>query len=1049
MIARYVSARGLMNRLGPIAFALCCALLSAKSLGAQNLVDFAREVRPILSDRCFICHGPDAAKREAGLRLDQRPGALQQLASGHTPIVPGKPDQSELLRRLTAHDAEQRMPPADSKLTVSADEIRVLRQWISEGAAYTVHWSFMPVPEKVALPKVREKQWASNELDLFVLAKMEEQGMAPSPPALAEAYLRRLSLVLNGLPPTKAQIEQFVMDGDATRAVDEMLQSTRYGERMASDWLDVARYADTYGYQNDVERPVWPWRDWVVRSFNENLSYADFAMWQIAGDLLPDATLDQQMATAFQRLHRQTNEGGSIEEEMRLEYVADRTETFSTAFLGMTIGCARCHDHKFDPVTQREYYELSAFFDNIDESGLYSHFTRATPTPALSLATDAQSKAEVVAASKVRELEGRLSSLRLERFSAFQTWLEQSSEDDAWLPVGVGRFQFESMESGVVANEANKAKPGKVGDSPQLVSGFGAGKAIQFDGEDWAKFPGVADFDRHQPFSMAFWLRIPEAYDRAVVLHRSMAWTDAGSRGYELLIEDGELSFALVHFWPGNAIRVRTHDSFPIDQWAHVGLTYDGSSRASGMKVYVNGHAMPVDVVRDQLTRTIRGGGADALTLAQRFRDRGLKGGSIDDLRVFDVELTSYEVESLVQKEMPPPSKAEGIAIYLRDIDESYRAQAAELVVARRALGKQRDLQTEIMVMRDMATQRATYVRPRGSYLMKGDRVDPGTPACLPPLSKTPRNRLALAQWLLDPAHPLTARVAVNRIWQMYFGTGLVASAEDFGSQGSSPTHPKLLDWLARMFMDSGWDMKALHRLIATSATFRQSSSVSPKIRDMDPENRLLARGPRFQLPAEVLRDQVLWASGLLVEKVGGPPVRPYQPPGLWQEKSGAVYHPTKGEGLYRRSLYTYWKRTSPPPAMMLLDASKRDVCVMRRQSTTTPLQALLMLNDPQYVEAARVWAERVTTAGGDDLKRLGAVFSRLTSRAADAQELAILNAALVEQRELYGADIERAKQTAAIGDREPVADIDVVEVAAWTIVISMLMNFDEVVRQR
>ena len=1049
MIARHVSAPGVMNRLGSIAFVLCCAVLSAKSIGAQSRVSFARDVRPILSDRCFACHGPDAAKREAGLRLDERPGALQQLPSGRTAIVPGKPDQSELLRRLTAHDAEQRMPPAASKLTVSADEVRVLRQWISEGAAYTVHWSFMPVPKKVALPQIRQQQWASNELDVFVLAKMEAQGMAPSPPAPAEVYLRRVSLVLNGLPPTKAQIDQLVADGDVTGAVDDLLQSTRYGERMASDWLDVARYADTFGYQNDVERAVWPWRDWVVRSFNENLSYADFATWQIAGDLLPDAARDQQLATAFQRLHRQTNEGGSVEEEMRLEYVADRTETFSTAFLGMTIGCARCHDHKFDPVTQREYYELSAFFDNIDESGLYSHFTRATPTPALSLTTDAQSKAETDAASKVRELEDRVSSLRLENSSAFNAWLQQASHDDGLLAVGVGRFHFEAMEGGVLINEADKAKPGKVGDSPQLVSGIGSGKAIQFDGEDWAKFHGVADFDRHQPFSMAFWLRVPEAYDRAVVLHRSMAWTDAGSRGYELLIEDGELSFALVHFWPGNAIRVRTKDPFPVDQWAHVGLTYDGSSRASGMKVYVNGRAMPVDVVRDQLTRTIRGGGADALTLAQRFRDRGLKGGAIDDLRVFDVELTSYEVESLVENEMPPPSMAQGIAIYLRDIDEPYRAQAAELVRARRALGKQRDLQSEIMVMRDMATQRATYVRPRGSYLMKGDRVDPGTPACLPPLSKMPSNRLALARWLLDPAHPLTARVAVNRIWQMYFGTGLVASAEDFGSQGSSPTHPELLDWLARSFMNSGWDMKALHRLIATSATFRQSSSVSPKVRDEDPENRFLARGPRFQLPAEVLRDQVLWASGLLVEKLGGPPVRPYQPPGLWQEKSGAVYHPTKGEGLYRRSLYTYWKRTSPPPAMMLLDASKRDVCVMRRQSTTTPLQALLMLNDPQYVEAARVWAERVTVAGGDDLERLAAIFSRLTSRAAVAQELAILEAALVEQRELYGADVERAKQTASIGDRKPAADLDVVEVAAWTMVISMLMNFDEVVRQR
>ena len=1024
----------------------------AQDRDGANPIDFARDVRPILSDRCFVCHGPDAAKREAGLRLDLRDAALQQLPSGRFAIVPGQPDQSELLRRLTAHDVDERMPPAASKLSVTAAEVAVLRRWIAAGAAYTMHWSFVPLPDRVALPEVEHPEWVANGIDAFVLARLAREGLTPSEPASDAEYARRVSLVLTGLPPSQQQVERFAADHDCERLVAELLQSPRYGERMASEWLDIARYADTFGYQNDVERPVWPWRDWVVKVFNDNLPYDRFVTWQIAGDMLPGATREQQLATAFQRLHRQTNEGGSVEEEMRLEYVADRTETFATAFLGMTVGCARCHDHKFDPVTQREYYALSAFFDNIDESGLYSHFTNATPTPALSLPTAQQVVAEAAAVAEVQRLEADLQDYgqhysnqgMLALFDcAVWSWFGDKTPVDR-----TGSFAFEALSDGRIENAAMAAKPGSVADGPVLVAGH-VGKALQFDGENRAKFPGVADFNRHQPFSLAFWLKVPEAYERAVVLHRSMAWTDAGSRGYELLIEDGELSFALVHFWPGNAIRIRANEQLPLDRWTHVTLTYDGSSRAAGMNLYVDGAVAETRVIRDALTRTIQGGGADALTLAQRFRDRGLKGGAIDELQVFQRELVRSEAASLARRGVAA-SEVEAVQFYFRAYHAEYRQRLAALQEARTALGKIRDAEAEIMVMREMAERRPTYVRPRGSYLAVGDQVTPDTPACLPPLPRYGRkDRRSLARWLVAPDHPLTARVAVNRIWQMYFGTGLVGTAEDFGSQGTLPSHPELLDWLARTLVASGWDVKALHRLIATSATFRQSSTPSAKLREVDPENRLLARGPRYQLPAEVLRDQALWASGMLVERLGGPPVFPYQPAGLWQEKSGQVYHRAKDDGLYRRSLYTYWKRTSPPPAMMLLDASKRDVCVMRRQSTSTPLQALLMLNDPQYVEAARVWAEQIVAAGGDDDESLASVFRRLTSRAPVARELAILRTALHEQRAAYSEDAARAQQTATIGDRASAANLDVVEVAAWTMVISMLMNFDEVVRQR
>jgi len=1023
------------------------ASMLGASLTAQAPIEFARDVRPILSDRCFACHGPDAAKREAGLRLDLRDAAIKKLASGHAAIVPGDSSQSELVRRLTVHDLDQRMPPAASKLSVSPSEVEVLRRWIDEGAAYTLHWSFEPLPAVIQLPKVRQSNWVQNGIDAFVLARLEREGIAPSPPSSPAAYLRRVSLAINGLPPSFEQLDSFIADGDVIRAVDELLHSNRYGERMASEWLDIARYADTFGYQSDVERPVWPWRDWVIESFNANLPYDEFATWQIAGDLLPDATREQQLATAFQRLHRQTNEGGSVEAEMRLEYVADRTETFATAFLGLTVGCARCHDHKFDPVTQREYYELSAFFDNIDESGLYSHFTRATPTPALSLVTDQQSTEEAEAAAKVAELEIELeqyaSTSRAEALlaaAAHREGADRNSEHGH-----AGTFAFESLTKGVLVNATDAALPGRIGESPTLVDGV-VGKAIQFKGENWAKFPKVGDFDRHQPFSLAFWLRVPEQYDRSVVMHRSKSWTDAGSRGYELLIEDGELSFALVHFWPGNAIRIRANQKLVSDTWTHVTLVYDGSSRADGMTMFVDGEVAETRVIRDCLTRTIQGGGADALTLAERFRDKGFKGGAIDELLVYRRELTRGEAARLSGRGAAA-TQDEELQFYYRAVHPGYRQKLEALRLARLRLGRARDGQAEIMVMREMETRRATYVRPRGSYLAQGERVDRKTPAFLP--QSEAKDRLALARWLTDPAHPLAARVAVNRIWQMHFGAGLVGTSEDFGSQGTPPSHPKLLDWLARWFIDSGWDMKALHRLIATSATYAQSSSAATELRERDPENRLLGRGPRYQLSAEVLRDQALWASGLLVERIGGRPVKPYQPPGLWQEKSGSVYHRAKGEGLYRRSLYTYWKRTSPPPAMMLLDASQRDVCVMRRQSTSTPLQALLMLNDPQFVEPARVWAERLVAAPGNDQEQLAAVFRRLTSRAATAAELKILMVALQEQRQSYRRDPDRAQQTATIGDHKPAVDVDVVDVAAWTMVISMLMNFDEVVRMR
>ncbi|MFK7741804.1 MAG: DUF1553 domain-containing protein [Planctomycetota bacterium] len=893
--------------------------------------------------------------------------------------------------------------------------------------------------------------WCRNGIDRFVRARLAAAGIEPAAAAAPELWLRRASLTLTGLPARiferatfRDQLAEEPSDAAYHAAVGRLFELPGYAEHQTAEWLDVARYADTYGYQSDVARAVWPWRDWVLDAYARNLPFDRFVTEQIAGDLLPGATQRQRLATAFQRLHRMTNEGGSVEEEMRIEYVADRTETFATAFLGMTMGCARCHDHKFDPISAKDYYALSSFFDDIDESGLYSHFTRSIPTPSLALRKPGQKARESDWVQKLaaaeRELDDRLRQPARDAVEAFRERMPELAVRPA-----AAAYSFDESSGAVVLENRGGAR-GRFSGQPERIEGV-AGGAIRFGGDDGVLLPDAGHFDRHQPFSFAMWLRVPKPFERAVVLKRSRAWTDAGSQGYEVLLEDGAASFALVHFWPGDAIRVRTSQPLPIAQWLHLAVTYDGSSRARGMAIFVDGQRARVDVIRDRLRREITGGGPGDLTLGQRFRDRGLAGGDIDELHVFDRELVGWEVAQLAGRDVALES-ADVRKLYCHTVDETYRGKLAQLEALRRQLGKLRDSTPAIAVMQEVSKPRTTYLRLRGAYDRPGAAVEPDTPSCLPPLAAEKPSRLALAKWLLEPNHPLTARVAVNRIWQMHFGRGLVATSEDFGTQGARPSHPQLLDWLARSFVDSGWDVQALHRLIVTSATFRQSSHASPELRAKDPNNELLGRGPRYQLAAETLRDQVLWASGLLVDKVGGPPVRPYQPKGLWKEKSSSVYRPSKGDGLYRRSLYTFWKRTSPPPAMMLLGASKRDVCAMRRIRTTTPLQALLMLNDPQFVEAARVCAEQLVRQGHRE--QAGAVaIQQMLGREARAAEAELLADAFRTHREVFAAAPERARKLLGVGQRPPSEGLDAVDVAAVTLVVQTVWNLDEVVRLR
>ncbi|WP_240907201.1 DUF1553 domain-containing protein [Paludisphaera rhizosphaerae] len=1048
---------------------VCCVLPAVSSaLAAEGpqpaaRVDFDRQVRAILSDKCFHCHGPDPKNRKAGLRLDTREGALAETKSGIRAVVPGNLEESELLARIASEDDSERMPPRDSGRELAPGDVDVLRRWIEQGAEWKEHWAFIP-PERPATPNVARKAWPINPIDRFILNRLEGEGLAPSPEASRERLIRRLTFDLTGLPPTLAEIDAFLTDGapDAyERLVDRLLASPRFGERMAVDWLDVARYADTFGYQADVYRAVWPWRDWVVRAFNQNLPYDRFITWQLAGDLLPAPSRDMILATAFNRMHRQTNEGGSIEAEWRTEYVADRTITYGSAFLGLTLECARCHTHKYDPITQADFYSLFSFFNNIDESGLYSHFTNAVPTPTLWLAEAGQESALAAAKAGVEVTDANQIQMRLRRRDEFDEWLRKldRSRPPVYSPTGrIGDFSFDDLTDGKLANRADAGKPGKAVEGPSLVEGR-VGKALKLDGEDGATLP-MGNFDRYQPFSLALWIKSPDRKDRAVILRRSMAWTDAGSRGYQVLIEDGRLTASLVHFWPGNAIGIAAREQVPINQWTHVVLTYDGSSRASGLKLYIDGRPAEVEVVRDGLTRTITGGGADDLAVGHRFRDRGFKDGEVDELQVFDRALAPVEAAQihdgrtlldLLAADPSTLSQADQDSLrdyFFADVDAKNKAELAAVRDARMKQARIADAIAEIMVMREMPQPRESFVLRRGAYDAPGDPVTADTPHSLLPFPNgEPRNRLGLARWTTDPKNPLTARVTVNRWWQSLFGRGLVATPEDFGSQGRPPSHPELLDWLARELIDSGWDVKHVWRLMVESATYKQSSDASPELHARDPDNMLLARGPHERLTAEMARDNALAASGLLVGTIGGPPVKPFQPDGLWEEKSNLKYTRDVGAGSHRRSLYTYWKRTSPPPAMLTFDAANREVCAVKRQPTATPLQALVLLNDPQFVEAARALAERAFREGGETTRdRVGFLFRVLTGRRASPAEADLLDAMYREQYDEFAAGRAQADKLLAVGDAPRDASIPAAEAAAMTVVAQALLNYDETV---
>ena len=1077
-----------------IAIGVCGALLASGA--AADPPTYNADIRPILSENCFACHGPDSASREAGLRLDVAEQAVAELDSGLRAIVPGDASVSELLARVTSDDPDVVMPPPEAKLDrLAPADVDKLAAWIAAGASYEPHWTFVPPqPARAELP-------ASQAIDTVVTAGLASRGLSFQPQADKATLIRRVSFDLTGLPPTVAEVEAFLADThpDAyERLLDRLLASPRYGERMAADWLDLARYSDSYGFQVDRERPtMWPWRDWVIRSFNENLPWDDFTRWQLAGDLLPNATDEQRLATAFNRLHQHEAEGGSVEEEYRVAYVNDRVTTFGTTFLGLTLECCRCHDHKFDPVSQQEYYQLFAFFDDVDEAGLYSYFTQSTPTPKMPLLDDGMRTAFTTAEARVREAEAQLAAAEEQARQQFLATVVAGQElpealsrhASAVLPGELVHYTFDERRADGGFASLTDPLPASGADAENAASGDGDGEkaepppdraatspaentlvasrdgqAVRLTGDHAVATP-VGNFRRSHPFSVACWIKPAEAYDRAVVFHRSQAWTDAASRGYELLVDRGHLQWSLIHFWPGDAVSVRAAEPLPVDDWTHVCVTSDGSSTAAGLQIFINGRPAATEIIRDHLTREITGGGGDTIRIGERMRDHGFKGGDVDDFRVFDRGLAPLEVQETFApgacgQLLEAVSQGSASSVVLEEVamlqamavDASVAAARAAVEEARRARDDLAEKPPEVMVMREMDRPKVAYVLERGDYDKRGEPVSPGTPAVLPPFPETePRNRLGLARWLTDPDHPLLARVTVNRIWQSLFGIGLVPSSEDLGSQAKPAEYPQLLDELAWRFAhaaDEGglaWDLKQLIKQIMLSQTYRQQSLAEARTMADDPHNMWLARGPRHRLPAEMIRDNALAASGLLVERVGGPPVKTYDFPESFKPSA-----PGSGDDLYRRSLYTFWRRTGPAPVLEAFDVPNRVVCVAKRDTTNTPLHAFVLLNATQFVEASRVLAQETLLAhDGAALPALVESFRLLTSRPPDDEERAILASMHEAQLAWYTEHPEAAEELLGVGEQPRDESLAAADLAAATSVINALMNYDGCVVKR
>jgi mono/diheme cytochrome c family protein len=1027
----------------------------------REVPKYNRDVRPILSHNCFQCHGPDSAARKADLRLDRRDDAVTAGA-----IVPGDLEQSEMIRRLTSTDPEERMPPAGSHRELKPEEIDLLGRWVAAGAEYEPHWSLI-APVRPAPPAVADEAWVRTPIDRFVLAKLEAAGLKPAPEADRRTIARRLSLDLTGLPPDPAIVDEFVADQSADayeKLVDRLMTSPAWGEHRGRYWLDVARYADTHGIHFDNYREMWSYRDAVIAAFNRNQPFDQFTIEQLAGDLLPNPSLDQQVASGFNRCNITTNEGGAIAEEYLVLYARDRTETTSAVWLGLTTGCAVCHDHKFDPLTQKEFYSLSAFFNNTTQNAMDGNIKDTPPTVPVPQEADRprwEALPGEIAAARARADERR----QVAR-ADFDSWLTAQDmnavvalvpDQDLYLRAELDEKEGSAVEV-LVSGEVRQVPI----ESLSFETGHVAGQ-VSMVPPGSLSLADVGDFEKDQPFSCAAWVKVADPNQSGSLLARMD--NEHEYRGWDLWLENGQVASHLVHKWPDDALKTVSKSKLEANRWTHVLVTYDGSGSAEGVKIYFNGAAQPTDIVTNKLQSSIKT--EVPFKLGQRHSGQQVAGLALQDLRLYKRSLTPAEAihlaaatRALYLATKPAAERADAetqelFEWWLNTLDIPFQEVGASVakLEAEKAAIQQRG--TIAHVMHERGDQAMAFVLHRGDYDKRRDEVRPQTPSMLPPMSESlPRNRLGFAQWLLQPEHPLTARVSVNRFWQELYGTGLVRTSGDFGITGELPSHPELLDWLAVEFRESGWDMKKFYKLLVTSAAYRQSAAATPEKLEKDPANRLLSRGPRFRMDAEMVRDYALAASGLMSKKIGGPSVRPYQPEGVWEAvamigSNTRDYRHDQGENLYRRSMYTIWKRAAPPASMDILNAPAREVCTTRRERTNTPLQALVTLNDPQFVEAARHLAELAIKDGGaSTAPRLEWLGKRLAARPWRTEEVAVIAASLADLLSYYVQHPDDAKALIATGESKPDASLDAPTLAAWTMLANELMNLDEVLNK-
>ena len=1052
-----------MTRRAHLPASLALVTLLAGAAAADGPIAYNRDIRPILADNCFACHGPDSASRKADLRLDRREVAIEMGA-----FVPGNPAESELVKRITSDDADTVMPPPASHKSLKPEQKKLLADWIAAGAEYQPHWSFI-APAKLAVPDVQDKAWPKNPIDSFILSKLESAGLHPAAEADRRTLARRASLDLTGLPPEPADVEAFV--GDAApdayeRFVDKMLATPQWGEHRGRYWLDSARYADTHGIHFDNFREGWAYRDWVINALNRNLPFDQFTIEQLAGDLLPNRTLDQLIASGFNRCNMPTHEGGVIPEEYLVLYTRDRTETVSQVWLGMTAGCAVCHDHKFDPLSQREFYEMAAFFNNTTQGAMDGNIKDTPPVIVVPTLEDRQAWEQLPGqlAAAQQQIDSRRAAARGE----FDGWLAQAAPATIEAKLVSAGLAFyaplgESAGNVLAVSVDGQPRPVTLGGEPAWDTGVTATKAFKSRPEAVMEVAAAGDFEKDQSFTCSAWVKVPRENVSGAMVARMDEAND--HRGWDMWLDKGRPAAHIVHKWPGDALKVIGKKPLKPEKWQYVTIAYDGSGKADGMKVYVDGAIQEVEVAANSLTNSIRT--TVPLKLAQRSTGSRVDDLSLQDLRLYNRALQPGEIAQLSSAtraaylvgkpaEGRSPSEVEELyGWWLDAVDSTFQqltSRKRELDASEAAI---KSRATIAHVAQEKTDAPTAFILYRGDYDKRRDEVKADTPDILPPYpAELPRNRLGYAQWLLRPEHPLTARVTVNRFWQEVFGAGLVKTTGEFGVAGELPTHPELLDWMAVDFRENGWDMKRFFRQLVLSATYRQSAATTPEKLEKDPQNRLLARGPRFRMDAEMVRDYGLSASGLLVRKLGGPSVRPYQPDGVWEAvamigSNTRDYKPDSGENLYRRSMYTFWKRAAPPASMEIFNAPSREQCTVRRERTNTPLQALATLNDPQLVESARRLAERALREGGEnDVSRIDFVAKRLLARALTAEEQPLVERSLAALADYYREHGDDAKQVITVGESQPDAGLDAGALAAWTMLANELMNLDEVLNK-